>query len=111
MTKFNHKKASEQIARIYDIGASVYFVNQDNKPYLLDDYFITQDLGTLTGLAVRNGIGYLVLEDCIAASYAYENEQVIGSKYIEEYYKDHSNDPEAALCVAFAKALIKKGVE
>ena len=107
MTKFNHKKASEQIARIYGIAARIINNDEDmNHP----KYF-TQDLGTLTGLAVRNGIGYLVLEDCIAASYAYENEQVIGSKYIEEYYKDHSNDPEAALCVAFAKALIKKGGE
>lgn len=107
---FNHKEASELIAEFYDISAYVYFVNQDNNPYLLDNHYITQDLGVLMELAIRNHI---------PVDYDYPKEATIcewitfkpewKKDRVVEQYADHNNDPIEATRVAIAKALIKKG--
>lgn len=104
MTDFNHKTASEQIARIYGVDVKSYEcvgLNVADQP-MLNHIYITQNLGALMSLAIRNGIG-VVPDNFRVEAFGTDIDPA------KEYLADHSNDPEAALCVAFAKALIEKG--
>ena len=110
MTKFSHKEASEQIARIYGVNIKLEELTgcEFNTFTLKVTYqtitkYITQDLGALMELAIRN----FIMVDPIK-THAVVGDAVI---LVEEAYADHNNDPIEATRVAIAKALIKKGGE
>ena len=102
---FNHKEASEKIARIYGVEDAIY----DGQLNDVFKHYITQDIGALMELAIRNGIDVEQFEglvDFVRATFKDE----FTEKHTEfEYYKNHNNDPIEATRVAIAKALIKKG--
>lgn len=102
-SSFNHKEASEQIAKIYGI----YIIKSD----LLGNKYITKDLGILMELAIRDGIKVFYDPDNATAEASY---LTIDGGYVEEHISfaqsnAHNNDPIEATRVAIAKALIKKG--
>lgn len=105
--QFCHKTASEQIARIYGVDDVIWVVTrqdikkQNEVPIFVR--YITQDLGSLMELAIRN----LFIIYCASTRVVIR----IDSSLLEEDYADHNNDPIEATRVAIAQALIKKGGE
>lgn len=104
--KFSHKQASEQIARIYGVE-NAYDVSRrtlTDRGYIwVSKYiYITQDLGALMELAIRN---FIMVDPC-------KDYVSVGDAAIlqEEQHSDHNNDPIEATRVSIAKALIKKEV-
>lgn len=100
---FNNKEASEKLAELYDIE---HIVRNRIKSVQLAGklveviaiQYITQDMLTMTTLAIDNEIDILNLPKfCWCVSNVYDN---------KEYHKDHADKYEAAR-VAIAKALIK----
>ena len=97
--QFCHKTASEQIARIYGVDAFIGFNG------FSWDCYITQDLGALMELAIRNEFDIDTSEN--ATLVVGTEEELIAFEKV----KDHNNDPIEATRVAISKALIKKGGE
>lgn len=104
MSDFNHKEASEQIAKIYGVDVRTFNAGTNGSA---GTTLITQDIGEMMRLANRNGICYSIsLHDVTA----YRETNQAGEP-VNEVVECITNDPIEATCVAIAKALIKKGGE
>ena len=111
---FSHKQASEQIAQIYKLKSSKIhiaiekFIGDELATVEYSKCYITQDLGALMELAIRNGISVFsndISKDCTCSYWDKSNE------YIHSVIEPYNNDPIEATRVAIARALIKKGGE
>ena len=111
MTDFNHEEASKQIARIYSTEIQFNLakrVTADGEYFwACECKYITQDLGALMELAIRNEISVhpFIYAGTIETVY---NVDGLGAIFITEYISNYNNDPIESTCVAIAKALIKK---